>query len=458
MSSPVQQPLPRYPRRSLGGPVVLIIIGVLFLLANLRLLPWRNLGLLFARYWPLLLIIWGVIKLVEYYQAQRQGYRPRGLGVGGVFLLIFVVLAGFAFTGAARYGDVLAREVEVDGQFFSLFGQTYTYNAEFEQPFTEGMAVQVSSDRGDITVNTWDEKKIKIVAHKRVLADSEDEARKINEQSQPQFTVGEKLLTINANSSGQRRVATDVEIYMPANASVDLNTRRGDLLVRNRVGPVKAGTSHGDVTVEQVKGDVNVSLRGGSFRADEVSGDVILDGRVNDSNINGVGGALRLNGDFFGTMKLSRVAKGIQFTSSRTDLRFGKLDGDLTLESGELRANTLTGPFSIVTRSKDIHLDDVSGDVKVENTNGEVEIHAVKLPLGRIEIDNRKGDIQITVPAKAVFQIDARTRRGEIESDFPELTITNEHGEANAKGQVGSGGPQLQISNEYGSIAIRKAG
>ena len=96
MSSPVQPqpPMGVYPRRSFAGPIVLIVIGTLFLLANMRLLAWPRLGLLFARYWPVLLILWGVIKMAEYYSAQRQGYRPRGIGVGGVFLLIFLILMG----------------------------------------------------------------------------------------------------------------------------------------------------------------------------------------------------------------------------------------------------------------------------------------------------------------------------------------------------------------------------
>src|SRR5262249_43537226 len=155
----------------------------------------------------------------------------------------------------------------------------------------------------------------------------------------------------------------------------------------------------GDVTLEDVKGDASLTLRHGSVRADEVTGDVSVEGRLNDTTLSNVGGAARLNGEFTGAMKLSKVAKGVQFTSSRTDLRFTKLDGEMTMDLGELRANALAGPFSIVTRSKDIHLDDIAGDVKVENSNGEVEIHAAgKLPLGAIEIQNRKGEVQLTVP------------------------------------------------------------
>jgi hypothetical protein len=50
------------PRRSIAGPVVLIFLGVLFLMGTMGMLEIHHLGLLFARYWPALLILWGVIK------------------------------------------------------------------------------------------------------------------------------------------------------------------------------------------------------------------------------------------------------------------------------------------------------------------------------------------------------------------------------------------------------------
>src|ERR1700739_3467384 len=92
--TPPPPPMIYAPRRSFAGPVILILLGVLFLLGNLGFLAWRQLGYLFARYWPLLIIVWGLIKLAEYYDAQRRGYHPRGLGFGGVMLLIFLVLFG----------------------------------------------------------------------------------------------------------------------------------------------------------------------------------------------------------------------------------------------------------------------------------------------------------------------------------------------------------------------------
>src|SRR6202451_4493968 len=91
-------PPPRRRKRSYAGPFVLIVLGIIFLLGNLHMLSWQHLGLWFAHYWPLLLILWGVIKLIEHQQAQRDGLSPRGIGAGGVFLAIAIVFFGLIAT------------------------------------------------------------------------------------------------------------------------------------------------------------------------------------------------------------------------------------------------------------------------------------------------------------------------------------------------------------------------
>ena len=94
---------PMRPRRSFAGPVVLILIGVFFLLGNMGILEWHNLGYWFAHYWPALLILWGVIKLIEYQRASSAGVRPSGIGGGGVVLIVFLVLAGLTATSLSRF-------------------------------------------------------------------------------------------------------------------------------------------------------------------------------------------------------------------------------------------------------------------------------------------------------------------------------------------------------------------
>src|SRR5271163_91826 len=90
------------PHRSIAGPVVLIVIGGMFLLGTVGILEIHSLGRAFAHFWPALLILWGVLKLIEYEQAKRYGQPVRGIGVGGIFLIFFLVLFGLVATQASR--------------------------------------------------------------------------------------------------------------------------------------------------------------------------------------------------------------------------------------------------------------------------------------------------------------------------------------------------------------------
>src|SRR5438874_12585616 len=95
--APPQAPPPPYRarrRRSMAGPVVLIVLGFLFLLGNLHLIEIHHLFYGFAHYWPVLLILWGLVKMFEHYRAQQEGYESSGIGAGGVVFLIFLVVIG----------------------------------------------------------------------------------------------------------------------------------------------------------------------------------------------------------------------------------------------------------------------------------------------------------------------------------------------------------------------------
>ena len=96
----------------------------------------------------------------------------------------------------------------------------------------------------------------------------------------------------------------------------------------------------------------------------------------------------------------------------------------------------------------------MSGDLRLEDSNGVVEVLVRKL--GNLQIDNRNGDIQLALPPQAAFRMDARARNGEIQSDFAELKVENAHDQATLAGTVGSGNVSVRLNNEHGTIEIHK--
>jgi DUF4097 and DUF4098 domain-containing protein YvlB len=109
----------------------------------------------------------------------------------------------------------------------------------------------------------------------------------------------------------------------------------------------------------------------------------------------------------------------------------------------------------LTTRSKNIRLEDVSGDVRLQDENGTIELGMQKV--GNVQIDNRNGSVQLNLPDKASFRLDARTRDGQIQSDFAELKVNNDDHESKASGSIGSALAHIVVNNEHDGIEIRKA-
>jgi len=466
MSNPVMTPgvppltpLPPRPRRSLAGPFVLIVVGTVFLMGTMRILSIGRLAHLFANYWPALLIVWGVIKLVEHQRAQREGTRAPGIGGGGVVLVVMIVAFGLIATQLEHLDWSGIRDhMNIDDPDFSgIFGESYNFNDHLEQDFPASASLKVIDTHGAVSVHASDDNKITVVVRKRVGADNQNDADKYDRETKPTIIAIGGLVTVDAKAeaAGDHPVETDLDISLPRKVQVSITSRRGDVNVSGRDGGVDISAQHSDTAVEDVNGNVKVSQEKGSVKIEQINGDVHVQGRVNEVSVADIKGAVQLDGEFQESIKLARITKTVTFKSSRTDMEFSRIEGTLDLDSDELHAEQITGPLHLTTRSKNIRLEQVSGDVRLQDDNGAVEVGM--RTLGNVQIDNRNGDVQLSLPDKAGFRLDARTRDGEIQSDFAELKVNNDEHEAKASGSVGNASSHIVLNNEHDGIEIRKA-
>ncbi len=463
MASPIVPPpimAPRPPHRSIAGPVVLILMGILFLLGTMGVLQWHGLWSLFGRFWPALLILWGVLKLIEYEQAKRYGQPVRGIGVGGAFLMLFLIASGLIATQASRVNwKSLGDHIQIgdDDDLNEIFGgSTFNYSDELTQDIPAGSTLKVNDDRGTVTINVSDSKTIKVEVRKKVHADKQEDADSYNRKTKPQLTLNERVVTLNANTqgAGDKGVTADMDVYVPANTVLVITSGRGDVTIAGMAGSVEVNHHRGEVNLSEQTGNVALNLDGSSVRVQRVKGDVTISGKANEVAVEDVDGAVHLNGEFQESVRLVRVSKTVSFHSSRTEMEFSRLDGRLDLDSGDLRADSLLGPMRLTTRSKDIALEGLSGDLRLEDSNGSVEV-GLRKP-GNIQIDNRKGDAQVSIPPNTAVKVEARTREGEIESDFDEIKVDNRDKDASASGSIGTNGPRVVINCDKGSIEIRR--
>jgi DUF4097 and DUF4098 domain-containing protein YvlB len=479
---PPPPPPYRY-RRSIAGPLVLIIIGGLFLARNLG---WRfPIWHWFGHWWPLLLILWGIIVLIERTTSGGSGYRRRGLGAGGVMLLILLVALGVTahHTSDVDWNGVRDQlQMDDDMDMGGIFGNAYTFDDTVEQSFPAHGTLRIVSDRGSLNITPAEGDTIRVVVHKKLYASNQNDANKYNEGTKPQISVNGDSVVLNANTNGagDHNVQADMEILVPAGAALDIAGKRGDVTVSDRKAEVKVALQHGDVSLTEIAGSVNINLEKGSIRAEQIAGDVDISGHVDDVTLDEVAGSVHLNGDFYEDVRLSKIAKTVIFKTSRSDMQIASVPGEIEIASDQVRGSQLDGPSRVVTNSKDIHLEDVSGDLQVQSSSGDVEVTtAGKQPAGKMSVTTEHGDVALTLGAKSApdkvsvasqhgditltlssgagFQITAGTRKGDISSDFGSVKIDQNNGASQASGTIGNGNSKLQITTETGDIRIVKS-
>jgi hypothetical protein len=461
MSTPTQVPYysPRR-QRSLFGPIVLIAIGVVFLLRNFGVISTHGFWIWFSNYWPVLLILLGVIKLIEYMWSRASGNPSPRLGAGAIVFLVFFIIFGLTTTRLARVdwrgvGDTIGvdNDPDVSDFFGGIFGNRYDFSDNFSQP-VNATQMRVVTNRGDIKITTSTDNQIHAIVQKALRSDSQDNANRLNESTRPQLVQQGDVAILDLSSGNYQRGQFDLDLQLPAKVAVSVTTRHGDITVSQRDGNVELSTDHGEVNFDEIKGDAVIHMRHGSISGKDIGGNVTVDGSVTETNISDVRGSLTMTGTYWGDLHLARIAKHVRFTTSRTNLEFSRLDGDFEMQPDDLRASSITGPFRLDTKSKAVHLDDVSGEIHIQNRNATIELQP-KLPLAPIDVNNVHGDIRLNVPASAGFQLNAESTGGDINTDF-NLQVDNERRNSSVHGSVGKGGPLVTLKSDHGTIEIRK--
>lgn len=444
--------------RSVFGPILLIGIGVLLLLAMQHVISLSRIGYWFARYWPVLLIAAGVIRLFEFLWAKQSDRPAPRFGGGSIALVILLIIFGYGITSAHHFSQEINwnnGDVDMDGPWADAFrGDPHEFDLRQDLPMN-GNSLDFHANRADITVAPSPDDKVHVLTHLTVYSHSESDADSIRNKFKVDAAANAAgtVITMGALENGK----ASFTIQVPEKATLDLTNERGDITVRDRKAAVTINTQRGDVIAEDIGGMLTVHSGGrSSVTAHQVQGDVSVQGKFGDIIASDLTGAISLEGDFYGEVRFSKIAKGVHFHSARTEMEFGKIEGEMNMTTGELQATSVAGPVRVVTRSKDLHLQQVSGDVDLEDENASIELQP-QMPLGAIRVQNKRGSIEFVAPDNSNFVLQARADGGEISSDLPGVEAqSTDHGDSTASGTVGKGGSRIILTADKGSINLRK--
>ena len=449
------------------GPIfwalTLIGIGILFLYQNFNpaVRPW----LLIAKYWPLLIIFWGISKFIDYFHARAHlEAGPRSLfSAGEVFLLIIVLILGTLLSKALLRprGEWPAFMGVTDQQFAELFFNSYTFTQKVSQNVEVSPHLLIINRRGNVDIRGSDQPNVGAVIQGTIWAENETVARGLADRLKFRFTQnnGQYELVSNLDSlphSG-RTVRLDMSLRVPQSTAAEVTDDEGDVYVSDLKGNQTLTTRHGDVHARGIEGVLRIHKSRGATSIDKIDGSVEIEGRGGDIAARNVTGSVTIEGNFSGATRFENIAQTLRYNSSRTKLNVQKLTGSLSMDMGNLEARGVNGPFELSTRDKDISLEDFRYDVKIVNMNGDVRLQTETPPAHPIGVDLKKGDITLSLPATSNFQIDAVSRNGDVSCDFPGLKVSREPPLPAITGAYGKGGPLIRLSSTYGAIHLMRA-
>ncbi len=206
-------------------------------------------------------------------------------------------------------------------------------------------------------------------------------------------------------SWGRGRRGPRIEVRMPKNADLQIDTGDGSVETQPISGHVKIHTGDGSVRVQAVDGNVDIDTGDGSITVEGAKGDIRLhtgDGHIEARNLDG-----------------------------RVDANSG--DGHIKIDGRLDALNVKTGDGSI--------------DARVEPGS--------KLS-GGWSIRTGDGSVDLVLPADLQANIDASTNDGHISLGIP-VTVEGTFSNSQIHGKMNGGGQSLTIHTGDGSIRLSKS-
>jgi hypothetical protein len=223
---------------------------------------------------------------------------------------------------------------------------------------------------GKLVVRGWDKSEV----HARSTDADQLDFRRVDKTKDPSSlpTRVDVMVFDKQNPRADCQAFADVEMDVPKEATVQLQTRDGDIYISG-VGGAFAGSQNGDITIERASKFVEAGSVGGSIFLKDSSGRV---------NLSSAGGGVE--------------ASNVKPVSSDDTFEVGTVSGDIQLES--------------ISNAK----------LSAKTVSGTVTMAGPLAKAGEYGFTTMGGDVVLMLPHDASFRLNARvSAKSDIVSDFP---------------------------------------
>ncbi len=369
-------------RPSLLGALLWTGLGLLFLLRNFGIGPdfWSLAG----RYWPVLLILLGLGKIIDYF-LKKDAVAIR---IGEIFGIIVLLMIGTAVTNmSGSHMNQIIRDwpIEIGGTSMrpgQWLGESHTYSEEVTYPLEFSTPIRIENSYGMVSVTPGSDREIRVHL-KKVIYGDDAEAKSLaaeihlqgemenqdgstaapKAEAEPTKKSGGRYFVIRTNrdslNSQNRLFNTDIEILVPKNSQVQVVNSYGEVRASDINGKLDLSTTHRSLELRDCTGQFNISTRYAECRLTNLTGNLNVDGH--------------------GRVYIENVKGDVTVTNEYAPLEIVNIDGKLTVSSTEsnLRIERVTRPVSIEARGTQVQVADLQDSLKITASYRGVDISKV---------------------------------------------------------------------------------
>lgn len=371
-------------------------------------------------------------------------------------------------------------------------GQVSREGGAWSQQMTGTLAsaknLRIKVDMGAVVVRGGEQQGISYVVRRRAYNSSEQEARRQFESYKISAWVRGDTAWITGDWQGSRprHFSGDFVVNIPRGTNlvkietdggnvdasgvsgrVEAQSGGGSIRLDEIGGGANAETGGGAIDVGTITGDVGVQTGGGAIVVKHASGKVVAETGGGNIAIVSAGGATIETGG--GSIDVRQCNGKIKVSTGGGGIDLGDINGAADIETGggSIRLTSAKGPVHAETSGGGIELYGVPS-AHAETGAGGITVKLVNSGGARNDsvLETAAGDITVYIAADVAVTVRANVDLGNghrIRSDFPEIHVSSEGGQWEAKtlsaeGKLNGGGPVLKVHTTTGDICFKRSG
>ncbi len=434
-------------KSGLLGGLFWIGVGGVWLLHLLGVLDFWD---FFGLYWPVLLVLFGLGKIVDYYRSQGR----LQVRFGEIFGVLAIVLIGSLVAVGADAQWHLMPSIDLPTGRVAIddwFDQSYSFLEEQELDAEGVQSVAVDNLYGDIVVTGSESSRVRVELTKAVLASDEAEAKAVADEVRLTVANQEGILRIGTNRKdvGQKKklFKSHLKLWVPPAVALRLENQYGDVRVSGATGGCVIRNSYGDVVAENLSGGVDVENKYRQVVLRHVEGEVRVSNDRGPIRAEDGAGALGLTTAYdgitvrrhqgpvtaktrFGSVTVDKVNGAVELDAPGSEISARDVDGILDLKASHknVRVTRARKAVMLETSNNRATLERIGGlatiraayaDVRASDLEGGLKLDGKGT---RVTVEDLVGGFEVSTSTRPV-RITRFAGGGSVQNEFSEVEL-----------------------------------